>query len=401
MPSGTAAAGVTEGVKERARKRIVALSDDLLDLSHRIHAEPELGFLEARAASRITDALEAGGMRVERAAYGLETAFRASAGTAGPEIAIVAEYDALPVVGHACGHNIIAAAAVGAGLALSEVAEERGFIVRVIGTPGEETLNPGGKVLLLERGAFDGLTAAMMVHPAPFDVLAPVMIAAAAFDVEYTGRGSHAAFYPELGINAADAMTVAQVAMGLLRQHIRATDRMHGIVTHGGDAANIVPARTTGRFVVRSTSLDEIVALWDRIRHCFEAGALATGATLSVVGGKPYAQVRHNAALAQLYRRNAERLGRRFADGEATTRPSGSTDMGNVSLAVPSIHPFVGIGSWPAVNHQPEFTAHCATREADQAVIDGATALAWTAIDLAAMSDPVAYLASEGARGTH
>jgi metal-dependent amidase/aminoacylase/carboxypeptidase family protein len=211
------------------------------------------------------------------------------------------------------------------------------------------------------------------------------VLANAHFHVRYTGKEAHASAYPELGINAADALTVAQVAIGLLRQHIRPTDRVHGIVTKGGDAPNIIPAETTARYVVRAKTLDGLDEIRAKVLRCFEAGALATGAQLEIFGSRPpYAQVRHDPAMATIYRRNAEALGRVFPDtSEAQQRSGGSTDMGNVSLALPSIHPMIGINSLPAVNHQPEFTAHCVTAAADQAIVDGALAMAWTAIDIA------------------
>ena len=205
------------------------------------------------------------------------------------------------------------------------------------------------------------------------------------FDVHYTGKEAHASAFPELGINAADALTVAQTAIGLLRQHIRPTDRMHGIVTKGGDAANVVPAHTSARYMVRAETLAELEEIRAKVFRCFEAGALATGAKLAIVGGsKPYAEMLHDRAMAAVYRRNAEVLGRVVPDlGPFADRFAASTDMGNVSLALPSIHPMIGINSLPAVNHQPEFAAHCTTEAADQAVFDGSLAMAWTAIDLA------------------
>ncbi len=219
------------------------------------------------------------------------------------------------------------------------------------------------------------------MHPGPLDIALPKLIAAALFDVRYTGKEAHAAGFPELGINAADALTVAQVAIGLLRQHIRASDRIHGITTKGGDAPNVIPAHTAARYMVRADTLDDLEALTPRVFHCFEAGALATGAQLEIAGGdKPYAHVVHYTALSLLYQRNAEALGRQFVE---TPQPAGSTDMGNISLAMPAIHPMIGINSLPAVNHQPEFAAHSATPDADQALMDGALAMAWTAIDAA------------------
>ncbi|GIX47568.1 MAG: peptidase M20 [Candidatus Tectimicrobiota bacterium] len=369
--------------KAAARERLFVLQDTLIALSHRIHAHPELGFEEVNACTWLAEALSAAGFAVETGIAELPTAFAARAGSGPLHVAICAEYDALPGIGHACGHNLIAAAAVGAGAALAQVADEVGLTVRVIGTPAEEVGDAGGKILLLERGAFAGVHAAMMVHPAPHDVVTPPILAAALFDVHYTGKEAHAAAYPERGINAADALTVAQVAIGLLRQHLRASDRIHGIVTRGGDAPNVIPAHTSARYMVRAQTLAELEALRPRVYRCFEAGALATGATLEIKGGsKPYAEMRHDAEIASLYRRNAERLGRRFDAGSAP-RAAASTDMGNVSLALPAIHPLIGIDSWPAVNHQPEFAAHCVSAAADKALLDGALALAWTAIDLA------------------
>jgi amidohydrolase len=298
-------------------------------------------------------------------------------------VAFLAEYDCLPGMGHACGHNVIAAMAVGAGLAAARVADDVGLTVSVIGTPAEES--GGGKVLLLERGVFDGVHAALMAHPAPVDVIDPPMLAWAHFEVAYAGKAAHASAFPEHGVNALDALTVAQTAIGLLRQHLRPGDRVHGIVTCGGAAPNVVPERTTADYMVRARRLEDLAHVRRRVEQCFEAGALATGATLSMRERSPvYADVRHDEPLARCYQRNAEALGRRFAVPAALLeRAAGSTDLGNVSHVLPAIHPVIGIDSLPAVNHQPEFAAHCATPAADRAVHDGALALAWTAIDAA------------------
>ena len=374
--------------KAGARERFDAARDSLIALSHRIHAHPELGFEEERAAAWLSEALSNAGFAVETGICALPTAFVARAGTGPLHIAICAEYDCLPGIGHACGHNIIAAMAVGAGIAAAQVADEVGLTVSVIGTPAEETGDAGGKVLLLERGAFTGVHAAMMVHPAPFDVVEMPIIAASMFEVRYTGKEAHASAFPELGVNAADALTVAQTAIGLLRQHIRPTDRIHGIVTKGGDAPNIVPAHTAAKYIVRAKTLGDLDEIRAKVLRCFEAGALATGAKLEVLGGqKPYAEMRHDPDIAAAYQRNAEALGRGSrTQASSFQRAAGSTDMGNVSLALPSIHPAISINSLPAVNHQPEFTAHCVTEAADKALIDGSLAMAWTAIDLA--TDP-------------
>ncbi len=371
--------------KTAARQRLESQRESLVELSHRIHAHPELGFEEERSSNWLCETLGDLGFAVEQGICDLPTAFRARFGNGPLNVAICAEYDALPGIGHACGHNIIAASAVGAALAAAEVADDVGLTVTVLGTPAEEVGNASGKILLLERGAFGDVHAAMMVHPAPFDMLRAKIIAASMFEVAYTGKESHASAFPELGINAADALTIAQTALGLLRQHIRAADRIHGIVTNGGAAPNVVPANTAAKYIIRSETLAQLNDLRPKVHRCFEAGALATGAKLAILGGdKPYAEMRHNDEMALLYRRNSEALGRPFPNlGEWETRPLASTDMGNVSLAVPSIHPMIGINSLPAVNHQPEFTAHCVTPDADKALTDGALSMAWTCVDLA------------------
>ena len=371
--------------KTGARERFTTIQKSMIALSHRIHAMPELGFEEEKSSHWVAEALSDAGFTVEKGSCDLPTAFVARAGKGPLHIAICAEYDALPGIGHACGHNIIAAMAVGAGIAAARVADEIGLTISVIGTPAEEVGDAGGKILLLERGAFSGVHAAMMVHPAPFDVVEMPIIAASMFEVRYTGKEAHASAFPELGINAADALTVAQTAIGLLRQHIRSTDRIHGIVTKGGDAPNIVPARTAAKYIVRAKTLADLDDIRTKVRRCFEAGALATGTKLEVLGGqKPYAEMHHDPDIAAAYRRNVETLGRvSRTPAVSLDRAAGSTDMGNVSLTIPSIHPAIGINSLPAVNHQPEFTAHCITEAADKAVIDGSLAMAWTAIDLA------------------
>jgi len=369
--------------KSAAQARLDIVRAELIALSHRIHAHPELGFEEEHASTWLAETLTDAGFTVTRGICELPTAFLATAGSGPLHLAICAEYDCLPGIGHACGHNLIAAMAAGAGIAAAIVADDVGLTVHVIGTPAEE-MGGGGKILLLERGAFAGMHAAMMVHPAPQDEVTPVSLANSYFEVRYTGKEAHAAAFPERGVNAADALTVAQVALGLLRQHIRVTDRIHGIITKGGDAPNIIPAHTAAKYAVRAETLDDLEDIRLKVMRCFEAGALATGATLDIGGQRqPYAQLRHDPDLAAAYRRNAKALGRVLPDPTAPSRPGGSTDMGNVSLALPSIHPKIGIDSLPATNHQPEFAAHCITAAADQALIDGALAMAWTAIDLA------------------
>jgi amidohydrolase len=367
--------------KEAARERVRQASDELVALSHRIHANPELGFEEERACAWLCELLDGAGLAVERGVGELPTAFAARAGSGPLHVVVCAEYDALPEVGHACGHNVIAAAAAGTGLALARVADDVGLRVTVLGTPAEE--GGGGKILLLRRGAFDGAHAAMMVHPSPYEQAEMPIIAVSQFQATYTGKAAHASAYPYRGVNAADALVIAQTAIGLLRQQLRPGDRVHGIVTRGGAAANVIPAHTTGTWMVRAETLDQLEEVRAKVVRCFEAGALASGATLELSEDhEPYTEMHHDHELSALYQRNAEALGRTLLDH--TDRGPGSTDMGNVSLAMPSIHPTIGIDAGGAVNHQPEFTEKCATPAADQAVVDGAVALAWTAIDAAA-----------------
>lgn len=386
--------------KDAAREAVAGARDRLVDLSHRIHAHPELGFEEDRSCAWVAEALGNGGLSVTTGVGGLPTALTATAGSGPLTIVVCAEYDALPEVGHACGHNVIAAAAVGAALALAQVADDIGVTVRLVGTPAEE--GGGGKVLLLDRGVFDGAHAAMMVHPSNREQVDMPCLAVSHLRVAYSGKAAHASAHPEQGINAADALTVAQVALGLLRQHIRDTDRIHGIVTHGGAAPNIVPAATAGRWYVRARTLAELAELEPRVRDCFEAGALATGARVRLdLESPPYSEMLIDADIAAHYLANATALGRIFPEvSEADrVRQAGSTDMANVSLCIPTIHPMLGIECGGSSNHQPEFAAWCAREDADRAVVDGATAMAWTAIDVA--GDPALrdrLLASGGYR---
>ncbi len=364
--------------KLSARELLEEAHPALVGLSHWIHANPEVGYEETLAAGWVAEWLTTGGFEVETGAADMPTAIIGRTGPGPLNIAICVEYDALPEVGHACGHNVIAAASVGAGLALASVAEELGLRITVLGTPAEES--GGGKLRLIEAGAFDGIHAAMMVHPWPTDISTPRIIAVNQLEVTYTGQEAHAAGFPERGRNAADALVIAQTAIGLLRQQLLPTDLVHGIVTRGGDAPNIIPAHTSATFMVRAhdrARMDELMVL---VSRCFEAGALATGTEVSIVPGTAYSDMVHDPDLAALYRHNAESLGRVFDDSNSSPL---STDMGDVSHLVPSIHPTIGIESNGAVNHQRAFTDACATPSADKAILDAALAMAWTVIDAA------------------
>ncbi|GAA4620206.1 M20 family metallopeptidase [Saccharopolyspora hordei] len=375
-PSATARARCRAAVQRHER--------ELVELSHSIHAEPELAFAEHRSAAKVADLLARHGFAVRTPAADLDTALVAESGSGELVVGVCAEYDALPEVGHACGHNVIAAAGVGAALALAEVADDLGITVRLIGTPAEET--GGGKVLMLERGVFDDVAMAMMVHPGPEEVCRPTSLAITDLEVRYTGRAAHAASAPELGVNAADALTVAQVAIGLLRQHLEPQQMVHGIVTAGGAAPNIVPAHTAAVYNLRAAEARSLQRLENRIRACFEAGATATGCTHEVVQVSPvYAELDPDGWLSEAYRRAITELGREPLDrGAEQDRVIGSTDMGSVTQFLPAIHPMIAIDCGGAVNHQAEFAAACAAPTADRAVLDGAVAMAWTAVAAAA-----------------
>jgi len=372
--------------KATCRSSVERYADALVSLSRSIHAEPELAYREHRSAAKVADLAEREGFQVERGVAGLDTAFTATFGSGDLVVGLCAEYDALPEVGHACGHNIIAAASAGAALALRDVADDLGVTVKLVGTPAEES--GGGKVQLLEHGVFDGVGLAMMVHPAPYEAVASPSLAIVDLEVEYTGRASHAAAAPELGVNAADALTIAQVAIGLARQHLEPKQMVHGIVTHGGAAPNIVPATAAGQFYLRAVDHESLQRLVDRIQGCFTAGAVGTGCTHEVRQiSAEYTELAPDPWLASAYREAVTELGRApMSHEDELLRLTGSTDMGNVTRALPGIHPSIAIDCGDAVNHQPEFAAACATPSGDRAVLDGALALAWTAV--AAATDP-------------
>jgi len=368
-----------EGARRAVCDRVDELAEVLIQTSRAIHANPELAFQEHAAHDLLTGVLAAQGIDVVQSAYGMETAFEGSAGTTGPVVAVLCEYDALPGIGHACGHNIIATAGLGAGLAAAAVAEELGGRIRILGTPAEE--GGGGKVFMLERGAFDGVDAALMVHPADADLENITSLAVQQAAVTYKGRAAHAAAAPEKGLNALDAVVLGYVNIAALRQHIAPDERIHGIITDGGEKANIVPVRAAANWYVRSPSRSRLEDLKLRLAACLQAGADATGCEIQIEWIEPsYAEVLDNRALLDRYTANAALLGR-------TVMPSvehqvvGSTDMGNVSYVVPSIHPMIKSAPAGTAIHTEAFAGFAASAEADLAVLDGAKAMALTVVD--------------------
>src|SRR3954470_1612288 len=390
MPTATASTRVEDVVQRRRA--------DLIELSHSIHAEPELAFDEYRSCAKTQALVAERGFEISAAAGGLDTAFRADFGSGPLVIGICAEYDALPGIGHACGHNIIAAAAVGTALALAEVADKLGLTVALIGTPAEEA--GGGKALLLNAGTFDDIAAAVMLHPGPLDIARARSLALSQVAVGYSGREAHAAVAPYLGINAVDAITVSQVAIGLLRQQLAPGQMVHGIVTDGGQATNVIPARTEMQYTMRANDAGSLKELEARMSDCFLAGAVATGCGHQVEPTEPsYLELTPDQWLADVFRAEMVRLGRTPVGVEVEAAvPLGSTDMGNVNQVMPGIHPIVGIDAEGASIHQPAFAAAASRPSADTAVIEGAVMLARTVVELAdtpAQRDRVLRLKAE------
>ena len=375
MPTAAASTCVEDVV---ARRR-----GDLIELSHDIHAEPELAFAEHRSCAKTQALVAERGFDVTTPAGGLDTAFRAVYGSGSLVVGVCAEYDALPGIGHACGHNIIAASAVGTALALAEVADDLDLTVVLLGTPAEEA--GGGKVLMLEAGLFDDIAATVMLHPGPLDIAAARSLALSQVAVSYVGRESHAAVAPHLGINAADAVTVSQVAIGLLRQQLAPGQMVHGIVTDGGQASNVIPGHAEMQYTMRADDAAGLAALEARMADCFLAGAVGTGCDYDIAATEPpYLELTPDGWLADTFRAEMQRVGRSPVGRELEVAlPLGSTDMGNVTQVMPGIHPIVGIDANGASVHQPGFTAAAVGPSADKAVVEGSIMLARTVVALA------------------
>jgi amidohydrolase len=353
----------------------------LADVSHDLHDHPELGFEERYAHAALTAMLEEHGLTVERSAFGLETAFAAHAGATGPLIAVICEYDALPELGHGCGHNVIAAAGVGAALALAPLADELGGRLLVLGTPAEE--GGGGKELLLRAGAFDGVEAALMVHPADEDAPGFRAIAMQRLAAVFRGTPAHAAAAPHEGRNALDAAVLAYQAVAALRQHIRGGDRIHGIITEGGVQANVIPERAAMEWYARSPTFAGLEELKPRVEACMRAGADAAGCALALDWLDPaFADLIHSHVLGRQFAANAAALGRGMASASEPNAMTASTDLGNVSQKLPVVHPLISIAPPGTAPHTPAFAAAARSEAADAAIVDGAVALAATVVDL-------------------
>ena len=369
--------------KDETVTAIDRLSSTLSAASRFLHGHPELAYEERESARYLTSLLKAHSFQVTEGVGGLPTAFVAGAGVEHPSatVAFLAEYDALPSLGHACGHNLIAAASVGAALALQPLLPALGGQVLVVGCPAEE--KGGGKIALVKAGLFNGVDAALLVHPSNRTEIFKSALAMRALRVEFFGKASHAAAAPHLGINALDAMVLAFTNLNALRQHLRDDARIHGIITDGGRAPNIIPDYAAARFCLRSLDLDYLRNLYGRVVACFEAAAKAAGATVTIHDeGEEYHPMKSNRALGAQFRGNLEALGERV-EQTPENQELGSTDVGNVSQVVPTIHPTIALTDQPdIVCHSSAFAEAAGGLSGDRAMLVAAKALAMTAVDL-------------------
>ena len=368
-------------LKDRVCLELDAMRDSLGTLSRQIYENPEIGFEERKALQWVSAFLRESGFSVEPGTAGIETAFRAEVRGQKdrPNVALLAEYDALKGLGHACGHNLICSASVGAAAALHRAAPHLPGTLTVLGTPAEE--GGGGKVIMVDRGVFNGIDAAMMFHPSRDNWWVRGALAAQPLSMKFRGRPAHAAAMPERGINALNALLLTFHAIDSLRQHVTPDVRIHGIITHGGDAPNIVPAYAEAEFLVRAArrkTLDEVMI---KVKRCADAGAAATGATVEMEEGLAYAERNNNRVLAGLFGENMRRLG---IDGDEPSASGGvgSSDIGNVSMVVPAIHPYLKIVDGDVSGHTPEFREAAGSARGFEAMLNAAKGLAMTVLDV-------------------
>ena len=369
-------------LKQCAIAEIEKYTQELNKLGEEIWKNPELAYEEHKAHDLLTNYLESKGFDVVRSYLGVKTAFKATIGGDGkPNICVISEYDALPEIGHACGHNLIAESGIAAGLGIKAALEANGAppgSLTIMGTPAEE--GGSGKVKLIEKGAFDDVDLAMMVHPFCCNTLKPNFLANCYVKVTYFGKAAHAAAFPWDGVNALDAAVLAYTNISVLRQQLKTTIRIHGIISNGGARPNIIPEQSEMRYSIRAPTTLEVKDVKAKVTACFEAAAKATGCTVEIRDSTAgYDNVCHNSVMCDLYDANSKQLGVTHVQ---YTHPTGSTDMGNVSYVVPAIHPMYGIGDGTQVNHTREFTSAAGTPEAYHNTLNAAKAIAMTAVDL-------------------
>ncbi|MFC2060026.1 M20 family metallopeptidase [Chloroflexota bacterium] len=378
-------------LKTKIQEEVETHRQGIVDLSLKIHANPEIAWQEVKASGWLTDYLEKNGFKVERGICGLPTAFRASYGEGKPVVAYVCQYDAVTNTSHGCGHNIIAAAGVGASVAAKLAADQFGGTILVIGTPAEEVL--GGKVIMVEKKAFASIDVALMVHPTGEHDWAGISSTnMTTLTVEFWGKEAHAAADPWDGISALQAMISAFNNINALRLHIKDKARVHGIITDGGKAANVVPEHCAGTFMIRSVEEAYLDELCEKVLSCFKGAALSIGARLGYRWGTKIYRMHPNHVLLGLWRNNMATLGRKVREIKDV---QASSDMGNVSLVVPSIFPLIAIASKPLATHSAEFHAAAVSDAGNQGVIDSAKALAMTATDVMAQPETLSQVREE------
>ncbi|XP_031570355.1 peptidase M20 domain-containing protein 2-like [Actinia tenebrosa] len=389
-------ATITE-LKNVACEAIDKYSKELQELNKKIWENPELNFKEFKSHEILTEFFEKHGLEVSRK-WTLETAFGARyGGNEGPCVGIICEYDALPGVGHACGHNLIAeagaAAALGVKAALEKSGNKLGRLL-VLGTPAEE--GGGGKIYMINNGCFKDVDFSMMVHPCPFDAIGAHNLAISQHTITFKGYAAHAAAFPWEGINALDAAVMAYSSVSMLRQQMKPTWRVHGVILEGGVKPNIIPDKTVMEYYLRAPNKNELEELRAKVFLCFEAAAKATGCTVKIEEPcLPYAELNTNPKLADVYKQHAESMGFKYLSKEEENKlPLGSTDMGNVSYTVPSIHPLYSIDT-TAPNHSHAFTAAAATDAAHHKTIIAAKAMAMTAIEVMSNPDTLKIMKSQ------
>ena len=389
--------GAPADLLDDAEAAVEAAAADLIALSRDLHAHPEEAFAEHRSVRALADLLTARGVEAEVGAFGVPTALHAATGGGGPVVAVLAEYDALPGVGHGCGHNVIAAAAGGAFLGLRTVLDVggRGRAV-LLGTPAEE--GGGGKELLARAGALDGVDAVLMVHPFGYDVAVQPFLGRRQVRATYTGVAAHAAAQPFMGRNALDAVVAGYQGIAMLRQHVPPSDRVHGVVLEGGQRPNVVPERAVAEYYVRSAQPDTLADLCRRVEAVLVAAAAMTGCGHELEWDRQpaYLPVRANLEAAARWTLHQRRRGRAaLPPGVVPESLTGSTDLGNLSVRVPAIHPMIAVAGPEVSLHTREFAAAAASPAGDRAVLDGAVGLALTALDLLCDPDLLAAVRAE------
>lgn len=368
-----------ESVKRRIAQEIRNLHPRLIEISHEIHAHPELLFEERFAAALLAGELEKEGFSVQRGVAGMETAFVGSFGQGKPKVGFMAEYDALPQIGHACGHNLIAVWALGAGLALKRALPELQGTIQVIGTPAEE--GGGGKVILGDEGVFRGMDTILMIHPLDISYPTRPLLGIKSCKVEFFGQSAHASASPDKGINALDALLQVFFSLNAMRQMVKSTCRIHGCITHGGVAPNIIPDYSCGQFMLRAMDQDYLEELDRRFRNIVEAAALATGARFEITPGICYGAMASNPTLVDLVQQNMTELDIEYEVSTATDG-IGSSDVGNVSQLVPTLQPYLQICPRGIAIHSPRFTEFAAGEQADRAIASGCNLLARVAAEV-------------------